>query len=1060
MPSIIVPLVFVFLTNFLIQPSVCVLPPDLPNVELDDITSLQYEFPSMIGKMKMLVNQLHCPKGWEHFGGSCYYLSKIKSISTQANQTCSTLNSNLMQIRNTIELFYASYILTKNNLSTLMIHIEPNLLKGILTDDQDQWQLMKNKFRKLFIRDYKLKEKFIDELNAAGLRISKRSKKIKQTVRNSDTYNHYNNERNDEYEYDNLNLADEKQMNDIQGICDRLEWNFINNGSTVYILKTSLISNKMICSLSDVESNIEYKHICENVLNFCFENNKCGKHGRCINTLSDFKCSCSFLYDGLLCERISSQGRQIIIGLIVIFVLYGLSIQPTRRGLVFIVRACIKCRFKKHQHKKRNKENNTENHEEEQELHNINQSRQIVSVEKRRLTLLETSPRNKRSPIRLIWVCGLSIFFLTLLLCLTATIQLTLFKHDTVKLETKCKILSNNKMSTYALASLALALILIFSWTIKRENKCLHLRLISPIEPFRIENRFTTATVFGLLAFELLQKFEGLLFNGMNLLNDGILTALLEIVTIALIGLRYYPILASLQLRNIIGRFLICLYILGNIIYTIIREGACMSSLPISKYDSISKETKLPIELNTEFFIIFGLLKNIPYFILLSYITAELFVRFAYDSIYIPIKKKQSVWSSPITQSDEYSFAKYYVTKLFRRNPSFNQQVYSKDESYIKKCLHSIYHWNNDFHFTTIAICTYTVAIIFLYYLSYTIILRYISFVNYYTGTIFNINKTFYLYSLEFIVISAVITIGIISLQLFNGIKNYKEHKLQLFKGIYVDIPPAVNLKSNTILLKSLSYFGFLVGHMACSFIIFFHLIIFIFYAIHIISLHMPYIELLLNVIVPVFILYLLIMVGRSTVEKYFFIQNMKEEKVYENFLYFSFIIDCFLGFVSCIIRLIKAIFLNIIYMSRLDCSLHGRSTEKLDLGFTVYISYLHMEVAHTNPVMLAFCSLLYDNIVQRRPKFDDDDESLSRKTIVHTQKARGLHEIRRYRQSRFRWFLAYTLIHNPYLFGLRHQREISVNAQQDNTYLSTDDNSQRLLNNLPSLSTFNVSEI
>jgi hypothetical protein len=35
-----------------------------------------------------------------------------------------------MQIRNTVELFYAAHVLTKNNLSALMIEIEPNLLKG------------------------------------------------------------------------------------------------------------------------------------------------------------------------------------------------------------------------------------------------------------------------------------------------------------------------------------------------------------------------------------------------------------------------------------------------------------------------------------------------------------------------------------------------------------------------------------------------------------------------------------------------------------------------------------------------------------------------------------------------------------------------------------------------------------------------------------------------------------------------------------------------------------------------------------------------------------------
>jgi hypothetical protein len=39
------------------------------------------------------------------------------------------------------------------------------------------------------------------------------------------------------------------------------------------------------------------------VLDFCFANIICGKHGHCVNTLSGFKCSCSFLYGGLLCER-------------------------------------------------------------------------------------------------------------------------------------------------------------------------------------------------------------------------------------------------------------------------------------------------------------------------------------------------------------------------------------------------------------------------------------------------------------------------------------------------------------------------------------------------------------------------------------------------------------------------------------------------------------------------------------------------------------------------------------------------------------------------------------
>ena len=43
----------------------------------------------------------------------------------------------------------------------------------------------------------------------------------------------------------------------------------------------------------------------------------------------------------------------------------------------------------------------------------------------------------------------------------------------------------------------------------------------------------------------------------------------------------------------------------------------------------------------------------------------------------------------------------------------------------------------------------------------------------------------------------------------------------------------------------------------------------------------------------------------------------------------FSFYKDCFLGIASCIIRLIKATFLNVVFMARLDWSFLGRPLEK-----------------------------------------------------------------------------------------------------------------------------------
>lgn len=160
----------------------------------------------------------------------------------------------------------------------------------ILMDDQGRWQRMKEKFRELRVRYYKLKEKVLNELNEAGLRISKRSKKVKQSVKkhkqkfhdhhiDPDIYYDYDSYNMtdqifpnttkviEEYEYDDIDSPDEtdefEQIEEIRGICDQIDWNVINNDSTVYLLTTYLISDKVVCSLSNIEPDVEYEHVCE-----------------------------------------------------------------------------------------------------------------------------------------------------------------------------------------------------------------------------------------------------------------------------------------------------------------------------------------------------------------------------------------------------------------------------------------------------------------------------------------------------------------------------------------------------------------------------------------------------------------------------------------------------------------------------------------------------------------------------------------------------------------------------------------------------------------------------
>lgn len=165
------------------------------------------------------------------------------------------------------------------------------------------------------------------------------------------------------------------------------------------------------------------------------------------------------------------------------------------------------------------------------------------------------------------------------------------------------------------------------------------------------------------------------------------------------------------------------------------------------------------------------MIKITPHFIFLSYIAAELCVRFGYDSIYVPIKKKQTIWTAPVVQTDEIAFAKFYVTKLFRRNLKARRKEYeaqmrekelakqgkkvksSKEPSRVKKFMDSIYRWDEDFRYTTLATCTYTVAVVFLYYLACTFVFLYISrttghisFVRHYLESTLNMGEKILLF--------------------------------------------------------------------------------------------------------------------------------------------------------------------------------------------------------------------------------------------------------------------------------------------------------------------------
>jgi hypothetical protein len=116
-------------------------------------------------------------------------------------------------------------------------------------------------------------------------------------------------------------------------------------------------------------------------------------------------------------------------------------------------------------------------------------------------------------------------------------------------------------------------------------------------------------------------------------------------------------------------------------------------------------------------------------------------MRLGYDSIYIILKKGKNIGDILPRKIEQYSFPKEYMKKCCSENATTAKVKIPKNDhlnrqgywfrirkyiiDHVREYANKIYEWEDDFRYTTIAICTYTVAFIFLFYLTGTVILLY-----------------------------------------------------------------------------------------------------------------------------------------------------------------------------------------------------------------------------------------------------------------------------------------------------------------------------------------------
>ncbi|ESO88543.1 hypothetical protein LOTGIDRAFT_80083, partial [Lottia gigantea] len=76
-------------------------------------------------------------------------------------------------------------------------------------------------------------------------------------------------------------------------------------------------------------------------------------------------------------------------------------------------------------------------------------------------------------------------------------------------------------------------------------------------------------------------------------------------------------------------------------------------------------------------------------------------------------------------------------------------------------------------------------------------------------------------------------------------------------------------------------------------------------------------------------------------------------------FTYFMFFYNIFLGLVSCLLRIVKAIVLGALLLSRLDNSTLPQKFQFFDPGFAAYVGFMHIENSHNHPVVLVLVRIL-----------------------------------------------------------------------------------------------------
>lgn len=561
-----------------------------------------------------------------------------------------------------------------------------------------------------------------------------------------------------------------------------------------------------------------------------------------------------------------------------------------------------------------------------------------------------------------------------------------------------------------------------------------------PMDILGKSNRFSYAAAWGSIAF----LAADLVFGStviVKLEGPTYVTVFNTVLSMIIIGVDYFPMFAALALESVIG------YIVGTA-YAWMLLGV-----------QIFREIECDLVVESRLILI---ARDLPYLLCLGYLSVSLPVRTIQAvknrSIRF-ISSTEMVSILNMEKEAELSPEAIHVKRLLRPIPppppppsTIAGKLMAVVETFISDW---IYHNKHKFRYSARILSVMLIGLMLIYKATLEVMVLVLSvFALFERGIDLTLEAIGYVpevgeessikdirdytYVLKYLLVNGRICfIVALSLACAGGIlgilhslSSYRTNLFDLYKGDNTHIPHRSTRSNASLLVGSMRYAGYQVAYIGWGLVLHFIILLIVAFALNVIItlIKEGYYQWLLDILMsawPAVLMTLIILMTQTLLAKFAFLQDkgavlaIDNRRVLFSFTFFMFFYNIFIGFLSCLLRIIKSIVIGAIFLPRLDNSALPRRFQMFDPGFANYCGFIHVECAHTHPVLIMFLRIL---LIGNKKRISEKVADAYNTTIDMNGKDVQLKKLTPVNhRARTRWFLMYTLTSNP---SLRVQRK------------------------------------